>query len=346
MRSTPQLETASAPATAAPGALGRVTARRPGTDWRAFLLRRESSVAILLVIGSILFNFTHSAFLTWNNITSILVNTSVVAMISVGMTMIIVTGGIDVSIGSMMGMGMLVAVRLELNGQNLLVVMAACIGAGLLMGLINGVIISYGRIHPIIVTLGMLNIIRALQVKFIGPLYITAPPTTQGRDLALANLLGIPVPWWLAMLCALVGSLFLIYRPLGRRIYALGGNPEAARLAGVNVRLVTIFVYAITGMLVGLASMIQLGLGGTVAASAGVGLELSVIAATVIGGTSILGGRGTILGSILGALLVEAVHNGMIAVGTISLLDGLVIGVLIIVAVGLDLLQNRKAVTV
>jgi ribose/xylose/arabinose/galactoside ABC-type transport system permease subunit len=135
----------------------------------------------------------------------------------------------------------------------------------------------------------------------------------------------------------------LLRRPLGRHIYALGGNAEAARLAGINVRLVTIFVYAFIGLLVGLAAVIQLGLSGTVQPNAGTGLELQVIAATVIGGTNILGGRGTVIGSLLGALLVEMVHNALITIGTISLLEGLVIGILIILAVALDVLRNRKA---
>lgn len=348
MRGTPPLDSPAAPA-------DRMTARaaparaRPGlggVGWRAILLRREASVAILLVVGSLLFGLTHPAFLSFTNLASILVNTAVVALVSTGMTMIIVTGGIDVSIGSTLGMGMLVAVNLELGGSNILVVLLACLGVGLLIGLVNGTIVAFGRIHPIIVTLGMLNIVRALQVQFLGPLYITAPPTTPGRALALSTVVGLPTPWWIAMLVGLAGSLFLLRRPLGRQIYALGGNPEAARLAGVNIRMVTIFVYAVTGLLVGLAAVIQLGLGGTVAASAGSGLELQVIAATVIGGASVLGGRGTILGSILGALLVETVHNATIAIGTISLLDGLIVGVLIIVAVGLDVLQNRRAATV
>src|SRR5437868_5467800 len=218
-----------------PAALG-VRVDRPAGTWRALLARREVSVAALLVIGSVLFDLTHPSFLTFGNISSILTNVAVVATISIGMTMVIVTGGI--------------------------------------------------------------------------------------------------------------ASWVLVRRPLGRHVYALGGNPEAARLAGVNVRLVTIFVYAVTGVLVGLAAVIQLGLSGTVQPNAGTGLELQVIAATVIGGTSILGGRGTVAGSILGALLVETVHSALITIGTISLLEGLVVGLLILIAVGFDVLQNRGATKV
>ena len=351
MRNTPSLDGPLA-APADPAVLPAARAGGRGAiEWRMLLRRREVIVALILIVGSVLFNFTHPVFLSGANIQSILVNTAVVATVSIGMTMIIVTGGIDVSVGSMLGLGMYVAVTLELGGHTLIVVMLACVGVGVLLGLFNGVMVAYGRIHPIIVTLGMLNIIRAVQVKLLGR-YITAPPTTQGRDLALATFLGIPAPWWIAMVLAALATVFLTRRPLGRHIYAVGGNPEASRLSGINVRWVLIFCYAITGLLVGFASVIQLGLGGTVAASSGENLELSAIAATVIGGTSILGGRGTVIGALLGALLVESVHNGMIAIGSWSwiqnfqLLDGLVIGGLIVLAVGLDVLQNRKATRV
>ena len=169
-------------------------------------------------------------------------------------------------------------------------------------------------------------------------------PPPAAHYLALGSFIGWPITWWLTVLLCVLFSLFLVRRPLGRHIYAIGGNTEAARLAGVNVRGVIIFVYAMTGMLVGLASVIQLGQSGTVQPNAGLGLELQVIAATVIGGTSILGGKGTVVGAVLGALLVEAVHNALITIGNLGLIEGLIIGVLILVAVGVDVIQNRRAI--
>ena len=326
-----------------PAALG-VRLDRPARTWHALLARREVSVVALLVIGSVLFDLTHPSFLTVGNISSILTNVAVVATISIGMTMVIVTGGIDVSIGSMLALCMLMAAKAMVAGANLLLVLLVALAVGLALGLFNGTIAAYGRIHPIIVTLGTLNIFRALHIQILGPQWITPPPVA--RVLALGTVIGLPAPWWLAVVLGVVASWVLLRRPLGRHIYALGGNPEAARLAGVNVRLVTIFVYAVTGVLVGLAAVIQLGLSGTVQPNAGTGLELQVIAATVIGGTSILGGRGTVAGSILGALLVETVHSALITIGTISLLEGLVVGLLILIAVGFDVVQNRGATKV
>ena len=314
----------------------------PALDWRALLARRETLVLILLLVGSIIFNFTHPSYLSGDNINSILSNVAVVAIISIGMTMVIVTGGIDVSIGSMLALCMLLSAKIMVAGGNLVESLLVALGVGLLAGAINGAVVAYGRIHPIIVTLGTLNILRAVHIQVLGPQWITPPAVA--HDLALGALLGIPIPFCLVVVLGVVGSLFLARRPLGRHVYAVGGNAEAARLAGVNVRGVTIFVYAAIGLLVGLAAIVQLGQSGTVQPNAGVGLELQVIAATVIGGTSILGGRGTILGSILGALLVEAVHNALIAIGNMGLLEGLVVGVLILIAVGADVLQNRRVI--
>ena len=318
---------------------------RDWSDVRRIVASREFIVLALLIIGSLIFNITHPTFLTFNNILSILSNVAVVAIISIGMTMVIVTGGIDVSIGAILALCMLISAKVMAAGvDNLFLALLVSLGVGLLMGLVNGSLVAYGRIHPIIVTLGTLNIIRALHIQILGPQWITPPPVA--RPLSLGSFLGFPIPLWITVLLGILATLFLARRPLGRYIYALGGNAEATRLAGINVRLVIIFVYVAIGVLVGLAALIQLGLSGTVQPNAGIGLELQVIAATVIGGTNILGGRGTVIGSLLGALLVEAVHNALITIGTIALLEGLVVGILIIIAVGLDVLQNRKAAKV
>jgi ribose/xylose/arabinose/galactoside ABC-type transport system permease subunit len=343
MRDLPQLDepvaTAAAPSPASP-----LRASLSDLDLRDLLLRREAMVLGLTLIGSLIFGLVYPSFLTFGNLNSILSNVAVVAIISIGMTMVIVTGGIDVSVGSALALCMLMSANVMVAGGNLALALPAALLTGLVVGAANGVIVAYGRIHPIIVTLGTLNIIRALHIDILGPKWITPPPV--GRSLALGTFLGLPAPWWIVMVLFVVFTWFLSSRPLGRSIYALGGNAEAARLAGINTRVVTIFVYAMIGLLVGLAALIQLGQSGTVQPNAGVGLELQTIAATVIGGTSILGGRGTVLGSILGALLVETVHNALITIGTVALLEGVVVGALILLAVGADVLQHRRETTV
>jgi ribose/xylose/arabinose/galactoside ABC-type transport system permease subunit len=307
---------------------------------RALLLRRETIVLALLVAGSIAFDFTHPTFLSGANLEQIFTNVAVVAIVSIGMTLVIVTGGIDVSVGSALALCMLASGKAMAGGGGLVVSLAAGLFVGALVGAANGVIVAYGRIHPVIVTLGTLNIIRAIHIGALGPNWLTPPHIAE--DLALGTVAGIPNAWWLTMIIAALLTFFVVWRPLGRAIYAVGGNAEAARLAGVNVPLVTVTVYLLMGVLVGFAAVIQLGQAGTIQPNAGSGLELQAIAATVIGGTSILGGRGTIVGGLLGALLVEAVHNALITIGTVGTLEGLVVGVLILVAVAADVLQHRR----
>jgi ribose/xylose/arabinose/galactoside ABC-type transport system permease subunit len=307
---------------------------------REIALRRESIVLAILIVGSLAFDGVHPTFLTTANLTQIFTNVAVVALVSIGMTLVIVTGGIDVSVGSALALAMLVAGKVIVAGGGLLAAIVAAIVAGGLVGVLNGTLVAYGRIHPIIVTLGTLNIIRAMHIGLLGREWLTPPHLAE--NIALGTLLGIPNAWLLAMVVAGLLTAFVTWRPLGRAIYAIGGNAEAARLAGVNVPLVTVVVYVLMGLLVGLAAVIQLGQAGTIQPNAANGLELQAVAATVIGGTSILGGRGTIIGGLLGALLVEAVHNALITIGTVGLLEGLVVGVLILIAVAADVLQNRR----
>jgi ribose/xylose/arabinose/galactoside ABC-type transport system permease subunit len=320
--------------------LAAASSARPGR-WRELVLRRESIVLAILVLGSLGFDLTHPTFLSGGNLEQIFTNVAVVALVSIGMTLVIVTGGIDVSVGSSLALCMFAAGKVIIAGGGLVLAVVAALVVGALVGVLNGTLVAYGRIHPIIVTLGTLNIIRAVHIGVLGKDWLIPPHIAE--NVALGTFLGIPNAWWLTMVVAAVLTAFVVYRPLGRAIYAVGGNAEAARLAGVNVPLVTVSVYVLMGVLVGFAAVIQLGQAGTVQPNAGTGLELQAVAATVIGGTSILGGRGTIVGGLLGALLVEAVHNALITIGTVGLLEGLVVGMLILVAVAADVLQHRRA---
>ena len=316
----------------------RVDSRR--NPIRDLALRRESIVLVLLVVGSVVFDLTHPTFLSPSNLEQIFTNVAVVAIVSIGMTLVIVTGGIDVSVGSALALCMLAAGRVMAGGGGLLLAVIVALGVGAGVGLLNGTLVAYGRIHPIIVTLGTLNIIRAVHIGALGKNWLTPPHLAE--SLALGTIAGIPNAWLFTLVIAALLTAFVIWRPLGRAIYAVGGNTEAARLAGVNVPLVTVAIYALMGVLVACAALIQLGQAGTIQPNAGSGLELQAVAATVIGGTSILGGRGTIVGGLLGALLVEAVHNALITIGNVGLLEGLVVGGLILIAVAADVLQHRR----
>lgn len=307
---------------------------------RTLLRKREFTVFGLIVVLAVVFSLTTERFLSVSNLTNLLLQLAGTAISAIGMTMIIITGGIDVSVGSMLGMSSVVAGKLLMGNAPVLLVVLAAMGVGLLMGLVNGSLIAYGKVPPIIVTLGMLNIIRSLLFQLLGGRWVSGIPPVI-RVIGLGKWLGIPISMWITVILIVFFSYFLNSRPLGRSIYALGNNPEAARVSGVNLARTTLFVYTITGILVGFAGLIYVARTGIVQTNTGTGFELEVIAAVVLGGTSILGGKGTVIGSLLGAFLVGIIKNGMVLLNVPALSEGLVIGALILVSVVIDVIRAR-----
>jgi ribose transport system permease protein len=284
-------------------------------------------------------------FFTASNLQNILSSVAPVTIIGVGMTAVIVTAGIDVSVGSSLAVVMVVvAQQVRDGGLAFLPAVGLALLVGGALGLVNGLLVSYGRVHPIIVTFGTLNLFRFVSLQLFHGKQVAGVPGTL-RALgggAAGRTLGLPDPWLLAIVLAALAWAYMRYTPTGRHLYAIGGDAGAARLAGVRVRRRLVGVYAATGVLVGLAACCVIGEGGLVEQSAGTGLELQVIAAVVIGGTTILGGRGTVLGTVLGALLVGTVTSGVTLLGWRSELTELFIGVFILIAVGADLLRERR----
>lgn len=307
---------------------------------RTLLRKREFTVFGLIVVLAVVFSLTTERFLSVSNLTNLLLQLAGTAISAIGMTMIIITGGIDVSVGSMLGMSSVVAGKLLMGNAPVLLVVLAAMGVGLLMGLVNGSLIAYGKVPPIIVTLGMLNIIRSLLFQLLGGRWVSGIPPVI-RVIGLGKWLGIPISMWITVILIIFFSYFLNSRPLGRAIYALGNNPEAARVSGVNLAKTTLFVYTITGILVGFAGLIYVARTGIVQTNTGTGFELEVIAAVVLGGTSILGGKGTVIGSLLGAFLVGIIKNGMVLLNVPALSEGLVIGALILISVVIDVIRAR-----
>jgi ribose transport system permease protein len=224
------------------------------------------------------------------------------------------------------------------------VALVVAVAIGLVLGSINGLLVALGGIHPIIVTFGTLNLYRFVALRIFENKQVSGVPSTLQKvgGGGPGETLGVPNAWWLAMVLGALMWVYMRYLPTGRHWYAIGGDPAAARLAGIKVRTRLVAAYAITGALVGVAGCVFIGSGGLVQQNAGVGLELSVIAAVVIGGTSILGGRGTVLGTLLGALLVGTVTSAITLLGWRSELTELFIGVFILTAVGVDLARARR----
>jgi ribose transport system permease protein len=304
--------------------------------------------AVLLVVLAALWAVlavATPAFLTSGSIVPLLVATAPIALIGIGMTVVIVTGGIDVSVGgAAMVCSVVVARALVEGGVGLGVAVLLSVAIGGALGLVNGVLIAYGRVHAIIITFGTLNLFRFLGLQLFGGTTVDGIPGTLdvlGRG-AEGRTLGVPHSFLVTAVLAAIAWYYLRHTPGGRHYYAIGSDAHAARLAGVRVQRRVVSAYVLTGLLVGLAACMILAQGTrTLAPNVGLGLELSVIAAVVIGGTSIMGGRGSVLGTVLGALLVQTVRSGVTQVGWPSQLSALFIGVFILVAVGADLARQR-----
>jgi ribose transport system permease protein len=288
---------------------------------------------------------TTPAFLTAGSLRPLLIEVAPIALIGVGMTVVIVSAGIDVSVGSaMMVCGVIVARLLVGSEIPLVVALAVAIAVGAVLGTVNGVLIAWGRVHPIIITFGTLNVFAFVGRQIFNSQTVNGIPGTLdvfGRG-DIGRTLGVPHSFLLMVVIAVAGWWYLRQTPTGRHYYAIGGDAVAAELAGVKVRRRMLLAYVLTGALVGLAAIFTIAKGtSTLDQSIGSGKELAVIAAVVIGGTSIMGGRGSVLGTVLGAVLVQTVTSGVTQVGWPSQLSDLFVGVFVIIAVGTDLLRQR-----
>lgn len=339
--------------TTSPGAPGGgPPARRSGGRDRVLPPPVSGQEIVLIAVIAALWvvlALTTPAFATAGSIQPLLVATAPIALAGIGMTIVIITGGIDVSVGAAMLVcavitaKVLVATALP-TPLALPLALALAIGVGGLLGLVNGVLTAYGRVHAIIITFGTMNVFLFVGLQIFGSRTVNGIPSALqvfGRGVA-GRTLGVPHAFVLTLLIAAVAWWYLRHTAGGRHYYAIGGDPRAARLAGIDVRGRILSAYVVTGLLVGLAACFLIAQGtSTLDQSVGNGKELAVIAAVVIGGTSIMGGRGSVLGTVLGALLVQTVTSGVTQLGWPSQLSDLFVGVFIIVAVGADLLRER-----
>jgi ribose transport system permease protein len=301
-------------------------------------------VGVIAVLWVLLGVFT-PAFLSAGSLQPLFVSVAPIALIGVGMTFIIITAGIDVSVGgAIMLCGVITAKTMVDAGIPLPLAIAHAMAVGLVLGLVNGALIAYGRVHAIIITFGTANIFQFLALRVFDSSTINGIPATLdvfGRGDS-GRTLGVPHSFAITVVVVAIAWWYLRHTAGGRHLFAIGGNANAARLAGIKVQPRILFVYALTGALVGLGSCFIIASGtSTLDQGVGAGKELQVIAAVVIGGTSILGGRGSVIGTLLGAVLVQTVTSGVTQLGWPSQLANLFVGVFIIIAVGTDLLRER-----
>lgn len=305
----------------------------------------EIALIAVLVVLWIVLAFATPAFLSAGSIIPLLVEVAPVALIGIGMTFIIITGGIDVSVGgAIMVCSVITAKLMRDQGLPVWGCLAVALGTGAVLGLVNGALIAYGRVHAIIITFGTANLFLFIGLQIFGSTPVAGMPNTLawfGRGIE-GRTLGVPNSFAITVILAAIAWWYLRHTPGGRHFFAVGGDPVAARLAGIRVQRRILIAYVVTGLLIGLASIFTLAKGtSNLDQSVGSGQELAVIAAVVIGGTSIMGGRGSVLGTLLGALLVQTVKSGVTQLGWPSQLSDLFVGIFIIVAVGTDLLRRR-----
>jgi len=301
-------------------------------------------IGAIAILWAILY-FSTPAFLDAGSLRALLVATAPVGLMGIGMTIIIITGGIDVSVGgAVMVCSVITAKTMTDHGIGLPVALLLAVLIGSILGVVNGMLIAYGRVHAIIITFGTANLFQFVGLQVFGNNTVNGIPTTLdvfGRGIN-GRIAGIPYAFIVMVVLAAIAWWYLRYTAGGRHFYAIGGDSVAARLAGVRVQRRILLAYVITGLLVGLGACMVIAQGtSTLDQSVGTGQELGVIAAVVIGGTSITGGRGSVLGTVLGALLVQTVSSGVTQLGWSSDLSNLFVGVFIVVAVGADLLRQR-----
>lgn len=302
----------------------------------------EYGIYIAFILLCVVLTVANENFLTVNNIMNILRQISINGIIAVGMTFIIITGAIDLSPGSVLAFSSIVACDFAHPGQYPLIVSIIIgVGIGLICGLVNGFIISKGKVVPFIVTLGMMTIARGLTLVYkSGKAVINL--SNSYNNIGGGYILGIPIPVIILIVVIVIANFILKYTKFGRHVYAIGGNEVSAEVSGLNINKIKILVYGIAGTLTGLAGIILSSrvMAGTVVA--GQGYELDAIAAVVIGGTSLTGGKGTIKGTVIGALIIGVMNNGLDLINIPSYYQQIVKGVVIVGAVYFDKKNNSK----
>ncbi len=302
--------------------------------------RQLGTVAGLVLLCGMLMLLTPH-FLTLSNLSNVAQQTAINAIIAAGMTFVIISAGIDLSVGSIVALAGVVLGSLLSPNMPLPVALAAALVAGSACGLCNGVLIAFGRLPPFIATLGMMSVARGLAL-----LYAHGRPISdfseRFRFIATGKCLGIPMPVLIMAVVYLLGYFLLTRTKLGRYTYAIGGNEQATRLSGVDVRFYKTLVYGLSGLLSGLAAILLTARLNSAQPIAGIMYELDAIAATVIGGTSLMGGEGKIAGTLVGALIISVLRNGLNLLDVSSYVQQTVIGSVIILAVFLDMSLKRR----
>lgn len=304
-------------------------------NWKKFLKKTKEYPAIVGFVGLVIFfSLLSDRFMTLSNFTNVLRQVSIQAIIAFGMTLVIISGGIDLSVGSVFALSAILMASVVKNGSVFLGVLTALL-VGAFLGAINGFIIAKGKIQPFIVTLATMAIARSLTLVYSEGMPITGFPQSF-RVIGRGEVTGIPVP--VMIMFAIFGVIFYIsnYTKLGLYTYAIGGNETAAKLSGVKVDIYKIIIYMISGLLAATSAIILTSRLNSAQPTFGTGYELDAIAAVVLGGASLSGGKGTVVGTLFGALIMGILNNGLNLLNVSPFYQQGVKGIVILIAVLLE----------
>ena len=330
-------------------------AKQAHRHWLAWLLSQQTFwVSMAAVLAFVVLSFASDVFATQQNLFNVTRNFAFVAIIAIGMTAVIITGGIDLSVGAVLVLsGMVIGMTMN-AGMSIWLAIPLALGVSLLVGAINGWMIAYIGVPPFVVTLGMLSIARSLamvlsdnrMVYSFGPdqpALLALGGGSVELSLPLIDPIKLPNPLILLLLLVLITSLAFRWTRWGRYLFAIGGNERAALLTGVPVKMMKVSVYMFCALCAGITGVLEVGWLGTITTGLGQGMELTVIAAAVIGGANLSGGIGTAVGAMVGAALIEVIRNSLTLLGISTFWQGTFVGSFIIVAVLFDRLRSRGA---
>ncbi|TDX15394.1 monosaccharide ABC transporter membrane protein (CUT2 family) [Buttiauxella sp. BIGb0552] len=302
---------------------------------------RDAGTLIGLLIIIVTFSFLSPVFFTLPNLLNILQQSSINAIIALGMTLVIISGGIDLSVGPAAALSAVLGATLMVAGVPVPLAVMATLGIGALCGVFSGTLVAYAGLQPFIVTLGGLSLFRAIALIFTDGNPIFGIPV-EFRNVINGLVFGIPMPIIIVVAIAFILWVVMNKTPLGEYILAVGGNEEAARVAGVPVKRTKVTVYVLSGVLASLAALILIGRLGAAEPTLGNLWELDAIAAAAIGGASLMGGKGSVLGTIIGAIILGALRNGLTLLNIQAFYQLLATGLIIIIAMLIDRATRGK----
>jgi ribose transport system permease protein len=317
------------------------TSKLPARFVRSLARGRESAILLALILIMTVITVFAPNFMTGGNLYLISRQISFVAIVAIGELFVILTGGIDLSVGSVMGLAGVAAAGAMKLGIDPILAIACGLAVGLALGAINGALIAYVRIAPFIVTLAMLSFARGLILILTEGWPITQIPKSF-LPIAQGDFLALPIPLWIMLLAAAIAWFVLTQTAFGRRTYAIGGNEQATFLSGINVKGITFRLYMISSLCAALVGVVLVARFNSAQADTGTGWELDAIAAAVIGGTSLMGGAGSVLGVLIGAAIMGVIRNGLVLMMVSPYYQTAIIGVIIVLAAVLDRVKSAR----